>query len=373
MPGNATDKSREKLIAAAYAAASWGRARRMTWSSTPLPKPPTRAPRLGGTERGMQVAAEHRSLQAVPRVQAIQAVPSPLPAREPIWLKVMAAVQARLDGDQVKRWTGRLIAVAGIAALLVALSKYGRPYVSAVWARSTAWISTRATAGTQGAHGGQGPLGSTSRRDERRGGTGSLHVVSTPAGAQVFVDGKDRGVSPLTLTDLTVGSHAVDIKSSEGSVTRTVSIARAATTEVQESIFAGWLAVYSPFDVTVLDGSQSLKLDERGQVMLAPGPHDLKLFNKSLEYEESRHIDLKPGETQSLSVTRPRSTLTITSGDMVEVWLDGVRAGETPLNNVGVDVGAHDIVARRPNGATRRFAVTVTTRPFTLNVDPRSW
>jgi len=40
---------------------------------------------------------------------------------------------------------------------------------------------------------------------------GSLVVKTTPQGAMILLDGKERGVSPLTLTDLRSGSHKISI------------------------------------------------------------------------------------------------------------------------------------------------------------------
>lgn len=42
--------------------------------------------------------------------------------------------------------------------------------------------------------------------------TGSLSVTATPAGAYIFVDGVQRGVSPATIPDLAPGTHALRIE-----------------------------------------------------------------------------------------------------------------------------------------------------------------
>jgi hypothetical protein len=46
--------------------------------------------------------------------------------------------------------------------------------------------------------------------------TGSLEITSTPAGleVQVILDGNFRGVTPLVLTNLSAGSHLVQLRSS---------------------------------------------------------------------------------------------------------------------------------------------------------------
>ena len=43
-----------------------------------------------------------------------------------------------------------------------------------------------------------------------------------------------------------------------------------------------------------------------------------------------------------------------------EVWVDGDRVGETPLGNVPVALGVHDVLFRHPELGEQRQTVTVT-------------
>jgi hypothetical protein len=204
---------------------------------------------------------------------------------------------------------------------------------------------------------------------KRKSAAGGLRVTSTPAAAQVFVDGKARGVTPLTITDLSVGRHAVELKSAAGTVERTVTIAADKTEEMDESIFSGWVAVYSPFDVVATEGGRALMIDDRHQIMLSPGRHVLRLVNRGLAYDAVRQVDLKPGEVTTLTVAPPPSTITVTATEAADVWVDGARVGETPLNAFSVPLGSHEIVVKRAAGGDRRITATVTVNPYTLHVD----
>jgi len=200
---------------------------------------------------------------------------------------------------------------------------------------------------------------------------GALHVESTPPGAQVMVDGKPRGVSPATIPDLAPGRHEIVLKSAEGTVRKTVSIAAGETAEVSESIFSGWVVVYAPFEVTISEGTRVLRPDDRNQVMLPPGDHELRVTNRTLAYESAHRIEVKPGEGTTLRVTPPPSTLTVTAAEAAEVWLDGARIGDTPMSGAPVPLGTHELVVRRAAGGERRYTVTIGAAPFTLNVDFR--
>lgn len=197
--------------------------------------------------------------------------------------------------------------------------------------------------------------------------TGVLQISSEPPAARVLVDGSFRGMTPLTLDDLKLGEHAIVLESAEGSVSRRVTIA-AEPVVLDERIFSGWIAVYSPFDLIVREGGKALALDDRHQIMLPPGPHELHLENRALGYEGIRQVNVKPGEVATLQVTPPRSALTVKATEDAQVWVDGVLAGDTPLVAFSVALGTHEVIVKRA-GDERRFIVTSTVKPADLSVD----
>ena len=197
---------------------------------------------------------------------------------------------------------------------------------------------------------------------------GELHVTSTPDGARVLVDGKDRGVTPLTVGNLKPGAHEVTIASSAGTVHRSVTLDPGEAADIDESIFPGFVAVLAPFDIEISENGHALAPDERGQFLLPPGIHDLRLANRALNYSTRQQVEVKPGATTPVRVTPPTSSLTVTSSEAGEVWLDGTKVGDTPLNAAPAPLGTHEIVVKRASGE-KRFTVTIGANPFTLNAD----
>jgi hypothetical protein len=251
----------------------------------------------------------------------------------------------------------RWVVPAGIAAAVIAGIAVGGPYLWRALPSAPARPAPAVRAPTPVA------AGAPARR------TGSLQVSSNPPGAHVTVDGKPRGVTPLNLDDLRPGRHEVVMESDAGSVTRAVVVSANATATVDEAIFSGFVAVYAPFDVIVSEKGRALTADDRHQIMLPAGPHDLQLSNLSLVYDAVRHVTIKPGEVTTLQLTPDPSPLRVTASQPAEVWLDGVRLGDTPLIDAPVPLGIHDIVVKRAGGGERRFTVTVGARPVTLKVD----
>jgi len=198
---------------------------------------------------------------------------------------------------------------------------------------------------------------------------GGIRVKTTPAGARVLVDGKARGVSPLTLTDIAPGNHEVVLESNAGTIQRTVTVAASQTAEIEESIFSGWVAVYAPFEVAISENGRVLRPDERNQFLLPPGVHQIRLSNKQLGYDSTQRVEVKPGETFALRLTPDPSKLTVTASDAAEVWLDGAKVGDTPVTAFPVPLGSHDLVVKRVSGGEKRFPITISVSPFTLHVD----
>jgi archaellum component FlaG (FlaF/FlaG flagellin family) len=340
------------LIAAARAAAAWAHARRSTWTTTPLAL--------------LDVPAARRVSTAPDPIPSLPISPPPPPSVQPVAAQkaaptgpsfaTRAAEQVRDLAPPVLKWLPRVAAVAALSAGVLYGVRYAWQAVDDYKSRPPA-KAAKPAATASGA-----PTAS-------RKGTGGLSVTSTPSGAEVMVDGKPRGITPLTLSDLSVGKHTVELESDSGKIQRTITVAADKTTEMDESIFAGWLTVYSPFDLTITEGGRALSLDDRHQIMLAPGQHKLRLINRALAFDEVRDLDLKSGEQATLSVTPPPSTMTVTANEPGEVFLDGAKVGETGLNGLPVALGTHEIVVKRTAGGERRFTVTVTVKPFVLHVD----
>ncbi len=198
--------------------------------------------------------------------------------------------------------------------------------------------------------------------------TGGLLVNSEPKGARVLVDGVMRGKSPLTLDGLKPGVHTVTLESAEGTIKRTVTIEVGKMAQLNESIYAGFLAVFSPIELSISEGGRPLTPDDRGRFMLSPGAHKLRLQNRALGYDDVRSVEIDPAGTTALNIT-PQTTLNVTSTEPAEVSIDGTVAGDTPLTGRQIPLGSHMIMVKTPAGSERRIDVTATGKPVQLDVD----
>jgi hypothetical protein len=200
-------------------------------------------------------------------------------------------------------------------------------------------------------------------------GTGTLRVGSDPAGAQVIVDGRLRGETPLEVAGLRPGPHTVVVRGAGGSVTERVQIAANDTATLDVLIYPGWLAVFAPVDVEIFEHGRRLGTSADGRIVVPPGPHRVELVNEAYGYRATQTVDVRPGAVASVSV-EPKVPVSVSATPWAHVFLDGQFLGETPLVDVPVTIGTREFVLRHPEYGERRVVAVVTFKaPVHLSVD----
>jgi hypothetical protein len=207
--------------------------------------------------------------------------------------------------------------------------------------------------------------------------TGMLVVHSQPAGAKVSIDGVPRGVAPLTLEGLAPGDHEVTLQSDAGTSKHTVKVLAGTTASLvapvlptaAEGPVSGWLSVKAPFTIEIREAGQLVGTSESDRLMMAAGRHEVELVNATLGYRETRALQIVPGKVLPLSVVLPKGTVNLNAAPWAEVWIDGTRVGDTPIGNLQVPIGSHEVLFRHPQFGEQRHAISVTTgTPVRLSV-----
>ena len=197
---------------------------------------------------------------------------------------------------------------------------------------------------------------------------GRLTITTEPAGAKVLLDGKAAGESPLTLETVTPGRHVVTVVGSGGSVKRTIMIEAGRSMAIDVPLFSGFAAISAPIVLEVSENGKALGTSD-DQVILWPGHHELRLANKDLGYTGTASVDIQPGDVTRVTLD-PRGTANINAAPWAEVWIDGEKAGDTPLANVAIRLGVREIVFKNPQYGERKVTITITaSAPATVSVD----
>jgi hypothetical protein len=225
----------------------------------------------------------------------------------------------------------------------------------------------------------------------------TLAVHSNPAGVPVFVDGVERGTTPAKIT-LAPGAHILELRRG---VPRVIPLTLAAGAEVSQYLefvetplpepavtpspatpeptapptspaapLAGWISVKLPFALEIYEGGRMLGTTEADRVMLAAGSHQLEFVNQPLGLRLSRTVTITAGRVNTFPLDVPNGSVNLNAAPWAEVFIDGQRVGETPIGNLQVPIGPHEIVFRHPQFGERRHAVSVTAgAPVRLSVE----
>ena len=209
--------------------------------------------------------------------------------------------------------------------------------------------------------------------------TGHLVVRSEPSGARVSVDGTPRGNAPLTLDGLAPGNHTVVLVNDLGSVTHEVTVEPGATASLvvpmsapQGAPVSGWITVSTPTEVQIFENQRLLGTSRTDRIMVTAGRHELDIVNEALGYRATRAVTVSPGQVATLRLDWPKGAMAINAQPWAEVWVDGDRVGETPIGNVSVPIGVHEVVFRHPQLGEQVVRATVTAdTPARVSVDMR--
>lgn len=189
--------------------------------------------------------------------------------------------------------------------------------------------------------------------------SGGVTITSVPEGAQVFVDGEDKGTAPVTVLDLTVGTHAVKVTGRRGSVETSVDIKADKTVELEVPIYSGWVSVFAPVPLDIAEGGRLLGSTETDRLMLGAGTHVLELSNVQLGYQETRTVQVVPGKVVPVSIELPSAPLFVDVEPGAEIWIDGERVGYTPAMDLRAVIGTRVVVLKREGQPDERHVVSV--------------
>ena len=208
---------------------------------------------------------------------------------------------------------------------------------------------------------------------------GELQVRTEPAGAQVTVDGHVYGRSPLTVEGLAPGAHAVLLENELGSMTQDVKIEAGTTaslvvplTAPKNAPVSGWISVNAPVPLQIFEDSRLLGTSQSDRIMVSVGRHQLVLVNEVVGFSQSQAVNVTPGRVTSIRPQWPSAAMSFNAAPWAEVWVDGQQVGETPLANISVPVGNHDVLFRHPELGEKRVRTVVTlSAPAKVSVDMR--
>jgi hypothetical protein len=121
----------------------------------------------------------------------------------------------------------------------------------------------------------------------------------------------------------------------------------------------GGFRVSAPIELHVLDGERVVGSSVDGPIMAAAGRREYDFVNSAINYRVRQAVDVRPGQIVLVTVPVPNGRLNINAQPWAAVSIDGNSVGETPLGDLSVVPGEHEILFRHPQLGDSRQKVIV--------------
>ena len=196
----------------------------------------------------------------------------------------------------------------------------------------------------------------------------SITVESPQPGDTVMVDGKAVGSTPLKVrvNPRTQGIRLVAATPAAPVIDPAAVAARAESERTAAALDlaaarqrTGGVQIRTPINLTVLEGDRVLGSTADGPIVATAGSHQLDFVNTALGFRVRQNVTIRAGVITPMTITPPMGRLSINAQPWAQVLIDDTPVGETPLANLQVPIGDHQITFRHPQLGERRERVTV--------------
>jgi hypothetical protein len=210
-----------------------------------------------------------------------------------------------------------------------------------------------------------------------------IRIQTDPANLPVLFDGVEKGRAPVTIATVDPGDHEVAVRRDQTVIKQAVHVvagqetsviissAPPAPTKPQDgAVNPGWLTAVAPIPLKVKEGGRIIGSSDVDRLMLPSGDHDLEFGDDALGFRVTRHVNISAGKTTVSSIQVPNGSMSVNAFPWADIYIDGNYFGQTPLGNLTLRIGTHEVVFRHPDLGERKETVTVTTlAPTRLGVD----
>jgi len=211
--------------------------------------------------------------------------------------------------------------------------------------------------------------------------TGALNIKSNPSGATISIDAVNKGTTPMTISNLLAGTHALVLKKTGYKDYKTsVSVVAGRTTNFSFTMTklpptTGTIVVNSiPSGATVLLDGVNKGTTNRTLEDIIPGTHAI-VVKKEGYVSNLTNVTVAAGQT--VTYTAKMSSIAATTGTIIiksrpsgaTVFLDSVNKGYSPVTLNEIPPGIHSIILRAFNYKAYQTNVNVTAgRTIILNI-----
>ena len=120
----------------------------------------------------------------------------------------------------------------------------------------------------------------------------------------------------------------------------------------------GGMTVVSSMELQVFENGKLLG-STTAPIAMNEGQRILEFVNETLGFKHRQTVAVKGGQMTTVNIAAPNGRLSINAVPWAEVEINGKSLGETPLANVSLPIGTHEITFRHPQHGVRKQTVVV--------------
>jgi hypothetical protein len=111
----------------------------------------------------------------------------------------------------------------------------------------------------------------------------------------------------------------------------------------------GWVTIATPIELNVSEKGSVLGSTRGPRILLSAGGHVLQLENTTFGYRENQWVRIHAGKETTLALSLPQGVVHVNATPWADISIDGQSFGQTPIGNLKLTIGSHDVVFRHPD------------------------
>jgi PEGA domain-containing protein len=115
----------------------------------------------------------------------------------------------------------------------------------------------------------------------------------------------------------------------------------------------GGVKITSPIEFQVYENGNLIG-STTAPIAIMDGPHTFDLVSEPLGYRTRQTVNVKAGQMSATTVPVPNGRVSINAVPWADVWVDGKPVGQTPIANLSLPIGPHEVVFRHPQFPDQR-------------------
>lgn len=185
-------------------------------------------------------------------------------------------------------------------------------------------------------------------------------VFRTPVTAPLPAPAVSASPAPRVSADARTVAAAAATVAAPGAPPAGAVVASSSTATTEGAIDGiGRVRVVSAVPLQVIEGGRVIGTSGDRPLRLPPGVHTLQLSNNALGYRTTERVRIDAGRQANLTIVLPSGTVNVNAQPWAQVLIDGASVGDTPLANLSLVIGDHEVLFRHPQLGERRQRVVV--------------